>query len=660
MKMKKALKLGWIYVVLIILSIAIISSKKNFHMDEMFSYGLANFVGPSDSPKGFVMQPEEGKVYEPAEDAYLEYLTVQPGQGFNARNVWHNQSCDTHPPVYYLLLNFICSLFPRRFSVWYAGIINIIFAVLTLWCVRKIVSEMTHSDSAVLAASLFFVISAGILANMPFLRMYVMTLFFVTFITYLIIKMVKIKDVIIIALVSILGALTHYFFIVYLFFICLFLEIYLLLKRNYVQAGIFASAMGCAGGVSVIIFPAMLQHMFFGGLYGRGPETIDNFTNLSDYSERLKVFYNIINKELFGGCFTYLAVFGVILIILMCSEYNRGEGIFVKNRFLIPEANIKWVLLILPSICYFLLVSKIAVYNVDRYIFPIYAVVLIWTVCLLYKTGKYLIRKRYQCMAASILLAIVLVSSWRYCTWDYLYKNTESFLKTAEQYKDVNCVYVYDDSYRVQPSYYEVSKYKSVVFWNVNNMDSMKGRDYCRNKELIVCIINTCDQQAVLNKMLSYCPFLNAYKKLGGHERNTSYYLYGDNIETSMYHIYDYSHEHAIGSASSNRNNGENICLADTSSEITEVLYAKEQYANLWIGNRVLDVENGIFEAGNNVQLFDYNGTNAQQWRIQQNEDGTVTFFSINTDLAMSCDASGNICLGLYDSENTSQKWWIK
>lgn len=656
--MQKILKRVWIYIIFVILSVIIISGKKNFHIDEMFSYGLANFVLTDDMSKGLGMQPEEGRIYEPAEDAYLEYLSVQPEQRYNFSNVWYNQSLDTHPPLYYLLLHIICSLFPRQFSIWYAGIINIIFAVLTLWCVRKIVLEMTHSDSAVLAASLFFVCSAGILSNISFLRMYVMTLFFVTFITYLMIKMTKLKDVIVLALVSVLGALTHYYFIVYLFFICLFVGIYLLIKRKYAQTGLFVLAMVCAGGISTIIFPAMLQHMFLGG-NGRGGESIDNFTNISDYAERLKIFYDIINKELFGGCLTYLAVFLVILLVLMHAEC-RGGGIFTKNRFLMPEVNIKWVLLILPSICYFLLVSKIAVYGVDRYIFPIYAVVLTWTVCLLYRMGKYLIRKRHQYTAASILLAIVLVSSWRQCTWDYLYKNTESFLKTAEQYKDVDCVYVYDASYRVQPSYYEVSNYKRVVFWNVNNMDSMKGRDYCRNKELIVCIINTCDQQAVLNKMLSYCPFLNAYKKLGGHERNTSYYLYGDNIETSMHHIYDYSREHAIGSASSDRNNGENICLADASSEITEVLYAKEQYANLWIGNRVLDVENGIFEAGNNVQLFDYNGTNAQQWRIQQNEDGTVTFFSNNTELAMSCDTSGNICLGLYDSEDVAQKWWVE
>ena len=312
---------------LIILSVIVISSKKNFHIDEIFSYGLANFVGTGDISKGLGMQPEEGKIYQPAETAYLEYMAAQPEQQFNVSNVWYNQSQDTHPPLYYLLLHLICSLFPGTFSIWYASIINIVFAVFTLWCMRKIVAEITCSDSAVLVASLLFAISAGILSNMAFLRMYVMALFWVTYITYLMIKMIKtdisLKSLMTITSVSILGALTHYYFIVYLFFICLPAGIYLLIKRKYGQAGIFALSMGIAGGLSIIIFPAMPVHMFLGG--SRGKESIDNLTNVSDYLGRLKDFYNIINRELFGNCFSYLAVFFVILLCLICFNYNRGD-----------------------------------------------------------------------------------------------------------------------------------------------------------------------------------------------------------------------------------------------------------------------------------------------------------------------------------------------
>lgn len=105
--MKCILKKTWIYAMLIILSVIVISSKKNFHIDEIFSYGLANFVGTGDISKGLGMQPEEGKIYKPAGTAYLEYMAVQPEQQFNVSNVWYNQSQDTHPPLYYLLLHLL-------------------------------------------------------------------------------------------------------------------------------------------------------------------------------------------------------------------------------------------------------------------------------------------------------------------------------------------------------------------------------------------------------------------------------------------------------------------------------------------------------------------------------------------------------------------------
>ena len=436
----------------------------------------------------------------------------------------------------------ICSLFPGTFSIWYAGIINIVFAVLTLWCVRRIVAEMTHSDWAISAASIIFVGSAGILSNLAFLRMYVMTLFFVTYVTYLMLKMIKtenpLESIGIIAVVSVFGALTHYYFIVYLFFSCFFTGIYLLIKKSYKQLGMLVLSMGVAGCVSVLIFPSMLQHMFE---EGRGKQSISNLTNFADYAERLGIFYNIINKELFGNLFTYLAVFILILLIGgFFSHKAKGRsnelGSFIEH--------FDWFLLVLPSICYFLIVAKMAVYNVDRYIFPIYAVVLIWTVCIVYEFGKYFLGKRYQYIAAALLLSIAIVDSWEQCPWEYLYSSSTTFLNVVKQYKDMNCVYIYicddiyDDAWKIQQSYNEIAQYNSVVFWNVNNMDAINNKEYCMDQELIVCIQNNCDQRTVLDKILSFCPFLDSYEKLGGFGYATTYHLYGNSIELPSHGIY--------------------------------------------------------------------------------------------------------------------------
>lgn len=60
-----------------------------------------------------------------------------------------------------------------------------------------------------------------------------------------------------IAAVSVLGALTHYYFIVYLVLICIVFGIDLLLCRKYKELGLFAVSMAGAGGLSIAIFPPM-------------------------------------------------------------------------------------------------------------------------------------------------------------------------------------------------------------------------------------------------------------------------------------------------------------------------------------------------------------------------------------------------------------------
>ena len=112
-----------LYVTFFLLMVITISKKENYHVDELFSYGLSNNVGH------ITMIFDDGAKYDPA-DVYGKYLTVSNNRHkFDYRNVWINQKNDVHPPLYYMILHTICSFFPGTFSGWYAGSINIIFSV---------------------------------------------------------------------------------------------------------------------------------------------------------------------------------------------------------------------------------------------------------------------------------------------------------------------------------------------------------------------------------------------------------------------------------------------------------------------------------------------------------------------------------------------------
>ncbi len=167
-----------------------------------------------------LFNPEMDVSFSPASRPYVEAMASN-GK-FDLKHIWIQQANDTHPPLYYIFVHAVCCLFPNSVSVRYAGIINIVFMLLTFWIFRKILKLLISDDTAVYLLSVMFVFTAGILSMITLLRMYVMSMFFITLFTYLIIRNIdkyEIKDFIYLGLVVTCGALTHYYCIAYDFFV---------------------------------------------------------------------------------------------------------------------------------------------------------------------------------------------------------------------------------------------------------------------------------------------------------------------------------------------------------------------------------------------------------------------------------------------------------
>lgn len=221
-----------LYGVFLVLMIVTIGNKENYHVDETYSYGLANHQD------GIAISIEDGKKYSDSEEPFLEYLTVNKDHRFDYQNVWENQSKDVHPPLYYALLHTICSLFPGTVSKWYAGSINILFALLTLFVLRKLVLQLTDNNEKIRdVISILFVLSSGILSAISFFRMYIWAMFLVTLLIYLLVKEIGRWEVglnfyVKLGLVALCGALTHYYCIVFTVFICAVFCVILLLNEK--------------------------------------------------------------------------------------------------------------------------------------------------------------------------------------------------------------------------------------------------------------------------------------------------------------------------------------------------------------------------------------------------------------------------------------------
>lgn len=524
------IKKGFIYLFFCLLMITIVSNKENLYEDEVFSYGLAN------CQKGPKLKFKQGVTYEPAKLPYMEYVTVKNDGRFDYANVWKNQSRDSHPPLYYVILHTICSLFPQRYSIWYAAGINIFFSLLTLFVLKKLIYLLTdHNETICWLISMAFVLSPGILSTVCFFRMYMMAMYWITLITFLLVNEIgresNWKFYTALFFTAVAGALTHYYCIIFTILICFVYGIYLLIERKWRDVAWLCLAGGVSGITAYSLFPSMIRHMFFGS---RGSEAIENLeeTAFSVFWERVKQFYHFVNQELFGNilsCVIAVLIVSVLVNLLLCKKTKRQietGGFSAEKRLLLKQ----YTLVIIPVIAYFLFVSKTASFIVDRYMFPIYALLLSVVICLLYLLGRKILNKKVIVPCFALLLSVLTISGWRSGGVQYLYKDTVALLETAERYSDVDCLYIYDKAWKAQASFYQVSHYKSVTFVKNNNLDLLPSLECAKKKELIVMCLD--EDETVINRVLEEYPMLSVYEKMEEmHGYTRAYYLYGGEKE---------------------------------------------------------------------------------------------------------------------------------
>ncbi|MBQ9209904.1 MAG: hypothetical protein IJ149_10060 [Oscillospiraceae bacterium] len=145
------------------------NEKHGQHSDEVWSYAIAN-----DS-KNFEFDGDEMINRWITPDVIRDYMTVQPEERFHFGIPYHNAERDLNPPLYYMLIHFICSLFPNQYSPWYAFSLNII-ALIGTQIYLFLLSEVSFKDKRYMpfVVCIFYAICRGSAATYVFMRMYAM------------------------------------------------------------------------------------------------------------------------------------------------------------------------------------------------------------------------------------------------------------------------------------------------------------------------------------------------------------------------------------------------------------------------------------------------------------------------------------------------------
>ena len=456
-----------IYILFSVAIILCISNKQNLHIDEVFSYGLANNM------TGINPSFENGVVYEPAGIIFDDYMTVAKDSRFDYLNVWKNQADDVHPPLFYVILHTICSLFPETFSVWYAGVINILFSLVLVYFLRRIIELIVPGDLFFkTSVSLAFILSAGILSANTFLRMYVMAMALCTAFTYFVIKKHKnIEDKhlwVKFAILLVLGALTHYYCVIYDVFLCVCLGIYFIRNKQIIDTKKMVVSSVIAALVSIGIFPFMIKHLF---MSSRGRQTIKNAITFSvgDYFKRVVEFFTIINDEIFGGMLFFLALALLVLIIVL---FRRGEQEDIQRllrNISIPLA---------ATGAFFLIISKWAVFTQNRYMYIIYPEIFILIMAIVYIVISRMASNRIiKGIVWIAVLVFIVVGSWGKTYWSYMYwyPDEKSIDQLVEHSEEKEAVCIYNESWEVQYLYKDFENLKNVVFIQENELEDMQS-----------------------------------------------------------------------------------------------------------------------------------------------------------------------------------------
>ena len=431
---RKSVVITLITICIIQLAVSIFwGSKKNFlFFDEVFSYPAANNFYEADS--------------EFAENTWMDgswfenYMSADAAHRFDYSIPYENQTNDVHPPLFYFFLHTVCSIIPERFSYWAGISVNIAFflgCTIVLYFIGK---EVFGSRVCALAAAFLYAVSYGGINTMVYIRMYMlltlMTLLHaLVYLKYFEEEAIKPKSYIFLALTLVGGVLSQYYFLFIAFFFGAWYTIKFVAEKHYKVLVKYISTILISAGVSLAVWPSMLEHLFGGG---RGEEARGNLLSLDGYFSDLKEMFRIMNNDMFTKLLPVILI-GIIGLVFICLKSGKK----IEKKYLGKAAVILFV-----CTGYFLLVTKAAPYQVDRYVMPIYPLVYLLAAGSTYILFSKLIPKKYA-VALCItgfggLSAIHMALSGIPYTYE---KNPYNIERRAvvEEYKDSYALYISDN-----------------------------------------------------------------------------------------------------------------------------------------------------------------------------------------------------------------------
>lgn len=462
------------------------SIKEGFHMDELYSYGLSN---SNYSPFPFANNKWLSGDY------YQNYLTTDLETNFDYGSVIYNQTKDVHPPVYYILLHTISSLFPKIFSKWIGLGLNIIFSTLILFLVYEIIKYFTENRYASLIGVLFYGLSMGAISNYLFIRMYVVQTFFQVLLVYFTIKYIE-KDAynwkIILGLfiTTILGGLTQYYYYIFAFLVTTILITIFLITKDFKKIVIYGLQSAASVITAFLLFPSVIDHVTS---TNRGTEVLENAENNFSIN-KLETFINYISRDLFNDKLFIITMFIIISLIfsaiLIFVRKNKQKDQIEKNLNINNNKKRSILMILFSVIIYIIVVSQVSHYQVPRYIYPVYPLIIILSMVLILWVSTFILQsKKMSAVLLIILTSIITVSSHYNNDPEYLFDGMRKNHQIINNIKDNNALVLSDSTWRISSQINELRELNNVYPGTISEDYELPMDEYFEESDTLVIFI---------------------------------------------------------------------------------------------------------------------------------------------------------------------------
>lgn len=480
--------------------------KKTIHFDELFSYGSANTPYKFDAMVG-------DREWKNSKDMFNDYLSVSLEDRFNYQMVWENQSKDVHPPLYYAVIHTVSSLMPGTFTIWVAVGINLFFLVLTLPAIYLLGKKLFANDKLALAICFCFITSGLTISVVMFLRMYVMLLCITTWLTYFHIRWLNSKKrrwLLAIFISTLLGALTHYYFLVFLFFIAIGSCFILFIDKNYKDIVIYCVSMGIAGVLFVLIYPSALRHIFHDY---RGEEAFSNIKTLENYSSILINYLNQLGNGMFRVRWGFIAAIAVIIAagFVLCIMGRQERRYFLLIAFAI--------------IGHFAVITKISELQQTRYLSPIFPLIY-----LLLAGSIYLLLRNMR--NSKVIIPIFIIGSL--CLFDWKGWGSDNIPEEtiiAREYAGYDCLVMggtadWTEGYHALNNYYQLIEFERLYFISLPYENNFSNEEMLKESELIVYVDDEDDIEKDKELLLNTLPHMSKLDFLYNASGSKAYLLH--------------------------------------------------------------------------------------------------------------------------------------